>query len=156
MKLLPGVLGLGGHRRAVRGPGGGASVTSRLLSAVWGFPNVHGDVAATASYTGGLLTATDRSLFDPSGNPLGVNPDGTPDPTPLPDNAQGNFDFGWLGQHQRPTEHAGDLATIEMGARPYVPALGRWLSWHRSSGSCTVPRHTPSAASPAPCARRSR
>ncbi|AGM04763.1 RHS repeat-associated core domain-containing protein [Amycolatopsis keratiniphila] len=35
---------------------------------------------------------------------------------------------GWLGQHQRGTEHAGALALVEMGARPYSPVLGRFLS----------------------------
>src|SRR5947208_15850522 len=44
------------------------------------------------------------------------------------DNSAGNLDYGWLGQNQRPLEHAGSIATIEMGARPYVPALGRFLS----------------------------
>lgn len=33
---------------------------------------------------------------------------------------------GWLGQHQRPTEQATTQPTIEMGARPYEPGLGRF------------------------------
>jgi RHS repeat-associated protein len=37
------------------------------------------------------------------------------------------MDYAWLGRHQRPLEHAGTLATIEMGARQYVPGLGRFL-----------------------------
>ncbi len=45
----------------------------------------------------------------------------------LPDNSAGNMDYGWLGQHQRPLEHATGIATIEMGARQYVPGLGRFL-----------------------------
>ncbi|KAA0232090.1 MAG: hypothetical protein EDR02_18690, partial [Actinobacteria bacterium] len=44
------------------------------------------------------------------------------------DNATGAFDYGWLGQYQRPLEHqSGLLETIEMGARQYVPGLGRFL-----------------------------
>ncbi len=39
----------------------------------------------------------------------------------------GNFDYGWLGQKQRGTEHEGALNVIEMGARQYVPGLGRFL-----------------------------
>ena len=35
--------------------------------------------------------------------------------------------YGRLGQHQRALEHAGSLGTIEMGARQYVPAIGRFL-----------------------------
>jgi RHS repeat-associated protein len=45
----------------------------------------------------------------------------------LPDNAAGNFDFGWLGQRLRPLESEAGLATFEMGARPYVSAIGRFL-----------------------------
>lgn len=44
-----------------------------------------------------------------------------------PDTQQGNADYGWLGQHQKLTEHLGSIATIEMGARQYVAALGRFL-----------------------------
>ncbi|RUQ10155.1 hypothetical protein D8M35_00575 [Curtobacterium sp. HSID17257] len=44
-----------------------------------------------------------------------------------PDTQQGNADYGWLGQHQKLGEHLGTIATIEMGARQYVAALGRFL-----------------------------
>jgi RHS repeat-associated protein len=44
------------------------------------------------------------------------------------DNSAGNFDFGWLGQHLRSFESEAGVATIEMGARPYVPNLGRFAS----------------------------
>ena len=43
------------------------------------------------------------------------------------DNSAGNLDYGWLGSKLRPFEHEGSVATIEMGARQYVPALGRFL-----------------------------
>jgi RHS repeat-associated protein len=33
-----------------------------------------------------------------------------------------------VGQHQKLYEHAGSIASIEMGVRVYVPALGRFLS----------------------------
>ncbi|MGH9286190.1 MAG: RHS repeat domain-containing protein [Acidimicrobiales bacterium] len=82
---------------------------------MWSYPDTHGDVVATANAFGGL---TGRYAYDPDGGAL----------TALPDNAEGAFDHGWLGQHARPVEQAVGLATIEMGARPYVPALGRFLS----------------------------
>ncbi len=53
---------------------------------------------------------------DPFGKPLGALPQ-----------FGGHFDYGSLGQHQRAVEHAGSLATIEMGARQYVPGIGRFL-----------------------------
>ena len=37
------------------------------------------------------------------------------------------MDYAWLGRHQRPLEHQTGLNTIEMGARQYVPSLGRFL-----------------------------
>ena len=46
---------------------------------------------------------------------------------PIASTAQGGLDYGWLGQHQRPTEHLGSLVAIEMGARVFIPALGRFL-----------------------------
>jgi RHS repeat-associated protein len=55
--------------------------------------------------------------YDPFGGALGA----------VVDNSAGNFDYGWLGKHERGLEHEGPLATIEMGARQYVPGLGRFL-----------------------------
>ncbi len=93
---------------------GGALLTKQSSGDVWSYPNVHGDVIATANLLGAKQGGT--LPYDPFGQ-------GTP-----PDNSSGNFDYGWLGQQQRPTEHAGSISTIEMGARPYLPVLGRFLS----------------------------
>ncbi|MGH9278396.1 MAG: RHS repeat domain-containing protein, partial [Acidimicrobiales bacterium] len=94
---------------------GGVLVAKRPAGDVWAYPNLHGDVIATTNASG---TVQGSTRYDPDGKVLG----------PLLDDGTGNFDYGWLGQHQRPLEHAGSIATIEMGARPYVPALGRFLS----------------------------
>lgn len=81
----------------------------------WSYPNIHGDVMAVASQSG--IKQGSTLTYEPDGN-------GT-----VPDNASGAFDYGWLGSPQRPTEHAQGLTpTVEMGARPYVPSLGRFLS----------------------------
>ncbi|WP_082372943.1 RHS repeat domain-containing protein [Nocardia sp. NRRL S-836] len=64
--------------------------------------------------------------YSPFGEPLAA--DGTAAPDNVPDNQPGQLDNGWLGQHQRPYEHAGALALVQMGARPYLPLLGRFLS----------------------------
>ena len=57
---------------------------------------------------------------------------------PIPDNSSGAFDYGWVGQHQRPLEHATGLQpVIEMGARPYNPILGRFLRLDPIPGGAT-------------------
>lgn len=38
----------------------------------------------------------------------------------------GSADYGWLGSHSRPAEDGATI--IQMGARPYLPAIGRFLS----------------------------
>ncbi|HET9442281.1 MAG TPA: RHS repeat-associated core domain-containing protein, partial [Acidimicrobiales bacterium] len=93
---------------------GGVLLITRSGSQVWSYPNVHGDVMATADAAGAKQS---ESAYDSYGQPLGD----------LPDNSAGDFDYGWLGQHQRGLEHEGTVATIEMGARQYVAGLGRFL-----------------------------
>jgi large repetitive protein len=46
----------------------------------------------------------------------------------LGDTSPGEADYGWVGGARKLTEHQGSIATIEMGVRQYVPALGRFLS----------------------------
>ncbi|MDO8122550.1 RHS repeat-associated core domain-containing protein [Isoptericola sp. b490] len=46
----------------------------------------------------------------------------------MPDTRTGTADDAWVGQHQKLYEHAGTPAAIEMGARVYLPALGRFAS----------------------------
>ena len=94
---------------------GGVTVTISGSTQTWSYPNVHGDVMALANQSGAKQGAT--LTYDPDGN-------GT-----IPDDSAGSFDYGWLGSPARPTEHAAGLTpTVEMGARPYVPSLGRFLS----------------------------
>ncbi|MCA1835857.1 MAG: hypothetical protein LC721_05845 [Actinobacteria bacterium] len=92
-------------------------MTKRSAGDVWSYPNVHGDVIATADSAG----AKQGSMlsYDPYGQAL----NGVPD----------NFDYGCLGQHQRGLEHSAGIATIEMGARQYVPGA-RALAARRSRG----------------------
>ena len=97
---------------------GGATVTKRAGGDVWSYPNVHGDVTAVANSAGVKQGAT--SVYNPGGDIIGGV---------LADNSAGNYDFGWLGQHQRGTEHATGVNTnLEMGARIYNPTLGRFLT----------------------------
>ncbi|WP_198943296.1 PA14 domain-containing protein [Actinokineospora bangkokensis] len=85
-------------------------------------PTVRGDLSLTTDSTGGQVGSL--RFYGPYGEPdvfAGTN-DG------VPDNQPGHMDYGWLGQHQRPYEHAGALSVVQMGARPYSPALGRFLT----------------------------
>jgi RHS repeat-associated protein len=72
-----------------------------------------------------------RATYDPFGQPIDpatgtigtvAADDSIPNTTP------GEADHGWVGGAAKLTEHQGSIATIEMGVRQYVPALGRFLS----------------------------
>ena len=72
--------------------------------------NLHGDVVATAAVNPGVTALKGTFAHDEFGNPIS----GT----------AGRF--GWLGGMQRRTELPSGI--IQMGARSYVPAIGRFLS----------------------------
>nr|WP_279432413.1 RHS repeat-associated core domain-containing protein [Labedella gwakjiensis] len=98
-------------------------------SETWSFPNLHGDVVVTTDGEG--VRQGGRAVYDPFGQPVdpatGTVGTAVADDA-VPENVSGaDADYGWLGQHQKLYEHQGSVATIEMGARQYVPALGRFL-----------------------------
>ena len=72
--------------------------------------NLHGDTVATASLSPSATEPTAKFEFDEFGNPK--------------TGSAGRF--GWLGGKQRRTELPS--GAIQMGARSYVPALGRFIS----------------------------
>ncbi|HTO00918.1 MAG TPA: hypothetical protein VL068_09615, partial [Microthrixaceae bacterium] len=83
---------------------GGVLWTWRAANPVWSYTNVHGDVVITTDDTGTKQGPT--RVYDPYGQTLTV--------TAELDNSVGEFDYGWLGEHQRPLEHqSGAIPTIE-------------------------------------------
>jgi RHS repeat-associated protein len=84
--------------------------TSQGDTTVLQLQNLHGDIIATASTDPGATALTARFESDEFGSPRQA----------------GERRFGWLGAKQRRAELASGVA--QMGARSYVPALGRFTS----------------------------
>jgi RHS repeat-associated protein len=103
---------------------GGVLYTWKPVAAeqTWDHASVRGDLCLT-TLPDGKQTGPLR-VYGPYGEAV----TGQTSNEGMPDNQPGNMDYGWLGQHQRPIEHAGALSIVQMGARPYSPALGRFLS----------------------------
>jgi RHS repeat-associated protein len=89
----------------------------------YSLPNLHGDILLTVD-ANGLNTSTgpgplNSYSYDPYGSPLaGSN---------LPNNVK-RGSYGWVGQHERLTESTLGLTPIQMGARVYLPTIGRFTS----------------------------
>ncbi len=95
------VSGIGGELVAVQE--NGSTMTFKLT-------DLHGDVVASASSNPAETKLLSTYRSDEFGNPVS--------------GSAGRY--GWLGGKQRRTEFASGV--IQMGARSYVPALGRFLS----------------------------
>lgn len=103
---------------------------------VWSYPNLHGDIVVTADGAGARATnaagtQVPVALYDPFGQTVDpanglLGTEAADDALPN-DQTRTEADYGWLGRHQKLSEHVGSISTMEMGARQYVPALGRFL-----------------------------
>ncbi len=99
----------------VLGLAGGVTLVKRVVGGdVWSYPNLHGDTAAIASAAGVKVGVTLRYQVD-----------GRLITSPV-DVLTGGHEYGWLGQYQRATATSMG-GYVEMGARVYVPSLGRFL-----------------------------
>jgi len=124
--------GLTTLQEATLGLPGGVTVSLQgATSQVWSYPNLHGDVTVTANESGVRPTGA-VAIYDPFGDPinLATGQIGTLDAnTAVPSNTTTpGASYGWEGSHLKQDQTTGDIATIEMGARQYVPILGRFLT----------------------------
>ncbi len=127
------ILGVNGVvlERTVDLPGGVVLTRSGSgdpLADVWSYPNLHGDVSLTTDGTGTVQGGV--RWYEPFGQILepGTLEYGTAQSqASLPQNLTGSASYGWVGQHQKLTETVGGLELVEMGARVFAGALGRFL-----------------------------
>ena len=107
---------------------GGATRTDTGGTIAWFYPNLHGDVILRADNAGARVGA--RSAFDPfrqSIDPATGDIGTTTADDAILDTTPGDADLAFVGGHGKLYEHGGSIATVEMGARQYVAALGRFL-----------------------------
>lgn len=97
----------------------------------YSLPNIHGDIFATVNADGALMSTF---MTGPFGEVLPNRPVqtvGATAPSAVPLNAATGTSYGYVGQHEKMTDtQASSIAggIIQMGARVYIPTLGRFLS----------------------------
>ncbi|WP_158675799.1 RHS repeat-associated core domain-containing protein [Nocardia stercoris] len=107
-------------------PGGVVLSKSYAVGQVrnWSYPDIRGNVLFTTDNSGG--TVSPIHVYDPYGQD--INPTtGVIGDIAMPQTEQGGMDLGWQGGNGLPIEHSGGQQYIEMGARTYLPSLGRFL-----------------------------
>lgn len=83
----------------------------------YSLPNIHDDIFATTNGYGDLVST---HMVGPFGEKIAGQI------SPL--NTDSDTTFSYVGQHEKITETSFSVELIQMGARVYVPGLGRFLS----------------------------
>jgi RHS repeat-associated protein len=84
---------------------------------VYSLPNIHGDILATTNTNGELIST---HIVGPFGESLPSQG--------IPNNTATGTAWSYVGQHEKMTETSFSAQLIQMGARVYMPGLGRFLS----------------------------
>ena len=79
--------------------------------------NIHGDIFATTNTNGELIAA---QITGPFGEVLPSQP--------LPNNTAAGTAWSYVGKNEKMTETTFSVQLVQMGARVYIPGLGRFLS----------------------------
>lgn len=95
---------------------GNVVLTIRPNTKTYSLPNIHGDVMATTNASGAVLSTHTTGPF---GEPVTGQSD--------PSNTVQGTTYNYVGQHQKLTETDFSVDFIQMGARVYVPILGRFI-----------------------------
>ncbi|MBL8121201.1 hypothetical protein JNM87_00425 [Candidatus Saccharibacteria bacterium] len=101
----------------------------------YSLPNIHGDIFATTN-TSGIVQGTFTA--GPFGESLNITGSNQTQPVIAhlanqpnsnnPNNTRTGTSYDYVGQHQKLTETSLALQPMQMGARVYIPALGRFLA----------------------------
>jgi RHS repeat-associated protein len=109
---------------------GGVSVDIQSSGGwAWSLPDLGGNTIVTTNESGTQEGAL--GLYDPFGNPIGatgvIGSTSSDDAVPNDTSESGTASYGFAGSAGKVYDHPGDIAEIQMGARQYVPELGRFL-----------------------------
>lgn len=109
-----------GQTQALEDLPGGVTATYTTVSGngtwSWEYSDLHGDDIASAFANGVKTEAT--GYYDPFGDAI----------TPLQGAGTGNTAYGYEGRHEIADDTDTPLSVLQMGARVYDPATGRFLS----------------------------